>query len=109
MGQRVRIINAAQQAMAASRLGQNVIESCIVQEVSLYLSMLHITCITNMTMIYHIMYVDINGMLFPTKTGIYMLLNISSEYGILHTFYIRCNLCIHDIIFQLKAVVWHFI
>ena len=29
MGQRVRIINAAQQAMAASRLGQNVIENVV--------------------------------------------------------------------------------
>ena len=29
MGQRVRIINAAQQAIAASRLGQNVIENVV--------------------------------------------------------------------------------
>ena len=29
MGQRVRIVNAAQQAMAASRLGQNVIENVV--------------------------------------------------------------------------------
>ena len=29
MGQRVRIVNAAQQAMAASRLGQNVIENIV--------------------------------------------------------------------------------